>query len=871
MSRSGILASLIFLSVAVVQPAIAHAEFGITPGSEEFSVLNAGGQPESQVGAHPDRLVVKFNLNTIEGGAGADGNLKDITMELPPGLTGNPSGVPTCSRTAFDGGLAEEKCPPEAQVGEVRLEIPGFRTLVMAIFNLEPAPHEMAALGAALEKIRKPILMQLRPGDHGTTLVLADLFQSLPISAAEVELWGVPVDHQSEVIAPRLPFLTLPSHCGEPLELSLSVNSWQAPDVEHTVHMDSGAGLNGCDSQPFGPSIAFAMESPTADVPSGAGIDIAEPQNNAPDGRASAQLRDAVIALPKGVTLSSAGVAGIEACTGAEFGSGTTEPAACPAASRVGSVEMTSSALRAPMTGGLYMGEGPPGERFRLFVVAGGPGVEVKLIGALKIDPVTGQLTVVLSNLPRVPLEHMKLSFLGGPRAPLVTPLGCGPLTTTAHFGSQGDAVREVSSATELGGGSPCPRAIPFKPGFSAGAQQVEAGKEATLGITVRRQDGEQVLDRLSALLPFGMSPALGAVELCGPSGAASGDCPAASRIGSAVAEVGSGTEPTTLQGSIFLTGPYRGAPFGLVFTFRALLGNFDLGTLAARGALRIDPRSGQATLETSSLPQMIEGVPIRFRTVGLDIDRPGFIHNPTSCAAESFEATIFSAEGSKSDAASPFEVRGCESLKFHPDISMALRGATQLHKHGKPGLRLGLRSPQGSTNLRDVEIPLPRVIKFDPSGPAELCARQEAIAGDCPPGSLVGTAAAKTTLLSGQMKGSIYAVQPAGNGLPDLWTELDEKGLHLIVQAKTTVEKGHLTTKLVEMPDVTVSALKMKFNGGSGGIFTLRQDLCRPHASKKLMSTVALEGQNRAFRLARVELTHPSCARTDPQGMHGG
>ena len=160
------------------------------------------------------------------------------------------------------------------------------------------------------------------------------------------------------------------------------------------------------------------------------------------------------------------------------------------------------------------------------------------------------------------------------------------------------------------------------------------------------------------------------------------------------------------------------------MLTFRALLGNFDLGTLTVRGALRMDPRSGQAMIETASLPRVSEGVPIRFRTVGLDFDRPGFIHNPTSCAAQSFEASIVSASGTKSEAVAPFEVRRCDALRFHPEISMALRGGKQMHLHGKPGLQLGVRSPGGSIDLRDVELSFPDRLKLDPSALKEICAR---------------------------------------------------------------------------------------------------------------------------------------------------
>lgn len=858
MRRSAGLAGLIALLVATALPAIARAEFGIAPGSEELSVLDAAGQPESRAGSHPDRLTVKFGMNTVEGNA--DGNLKDIVIDLPPGLNGEPNGVPACPRKVFDGAFTKEECPSDTQVGKVELTLPLLGKLEMSIFNVAPAPGEMAALGAVRETLRLPISMQLRPGDHGTTLTIADLFQTLPITGAEIELWGIPADHQEEPVAPRLPFLTLPGRCDEPLALTLHVDSWQEPGAERSAEVADGPKLTGCDSLSFAPSVAFAMDSPAADAPSGARVEIAAPDGGGPDDRANAQIRSAVVSLPGGVTLSPAGIAGIEACSDAQFGLGSATPAACPAASRIGSVEMTSPLLRGTGTGELYMGRERPGERFRLFADAGAPGVEVKLAGRLAVDPATGRLTVSLVGLPQIPLERMTLSFDGGPRAPLATPLDCDPLRATARFDSYSGASRDASSAAEDRGGPACHGATGFEPDFTAGGSATGAGEDTTLSITVKRRDGERLLDRLLARLPRGISPALGSVEQCAAPAAATGACPAGSRIGSAVAEVGSGPEPVTLHGDIFLTGRYRRAPFGLALTFQARLGGFDAGRLVVRGGLTMDPRTGRATIETGSLPQIVEGVPIRFRTVGLDIDRPGFVGNPTSCEAQSVEATIVAVGGAGSDATTPFRVGGCGSLRFHPAISIALHGAKRLHRRGKPGLRMTLRSPQGSTGLRAVRIPLPRIVKLSPTGPQELCARPEAIAGDCPAGSRVGAATAMSALFGGWMGGSIYVVQPAGNGLPDLWTDLGKQGLHIMVRARTSVRKGRVITSLAGMPDVPVSALSMRFGGGSRGIFALRRGLCGRRAPKRLLSSVAFAGQDGAFRMARERLRHPRC-----------
>src|SRR5204862_1517349 len=109
--------------------------------------------------------------------------------------------------------------------------------------------------------------------------------------------------------------------------------------------------------------------------------------------------------------------------------------------------------------------------------------------------------------------------------------------------------------------------------------------------------------------------------------------CPADSRMGSAVAEIGSGPSPARLPGDAFLTGPYRGAPFGLELRFHTKLGPFDFGWFTVRAAVRLDPDGGKTSIETDTLPEAIEGLPVRLRTIGIDIDRRGLVRNPTSCA----------------------------------------------------------------------------------------------------------------------------------------------------------------------------------------------------------------------------------------------
>jgi hypothetical protein len=439
----------------------------------------------------------------------------------------------------------------------------------------------------------------------------------------------------------------------------------------------------------------------------------------------------------------------------------------------------------------------------------------------------------------------MTLRFDGGAGSLLVTPLPCGPATTTARFTPHSGGAAVATQATVAVGplGPPCGTPQPFAPSFEGGSTNARAGKSTAFTTTVRRRDGEQLPARLAIAFPAGMSAALGSVRRCPAAAAAAAACPAASRIGHAVAELGPGTSPGRLTGEAHLTGPYRGAPFGLALVFDAAIGPFDLGEMVVRGTLRVDPLSGQVTVETDALPRTFEGVAVRFQTIGLDIDRPGFIRNPTSCRPKSVAATLRSTAGAVSRSASRFAVRGCIDLPFRPAFSMALTDRRQQRRGGKPGLRIAARLPAGDAALRRVDALLPRLLRFDPSALRAVCSRGQALEGACPRKARVGTGYARTPLLDRALRGSIYVVQPRGAGTPDLWTSLEGAGIRVDLRAETAVEEGRLETSLVGLPDFPMASFAMRFAGGRRGIFALKGDPCG--ARRGLVAPLAIEGQN--------------------------
>lgn len=859
-ARGAILTALVLLAAAAM-PALSSAHFAIQPGSLQVHAVDSSGNPDARAGSHPDRLVMDFNIETSAGAAA-----RDLVFEFSPGLSGSPIATPTCPRPVYE----FEDCPPETQVGKFSALFNGGENFRQPVFNITPAPSQLGAI-AFKPFWETELEMSVRPRDFGLTIATYDMPQ-LPFNNGHVELWGIPADKNGAVPPPgeplkRAAFLTMPTKCG-PLDFTLRTREWGAGAewVSDTVETEP---FTDCESLPFEPNLGLRLTDTKPDSPTGARIDLNLAEFNGPDERVSAGLKDVRIDLPPGLTVSPAGVEGRETCDDEQFGLGRETPVTCPFRSRVGSVVVSTTQLASNLEGSIFMGRELPGERFRLFVAASAPGIQYKAVAQLTADPQTGQLSTALNELPQFSIGQISLQFEGGPRALLATPLTCGPAKAQARFVPYSGAAA-VESKASVAIGSPCVSAPSFSPGLLAGSTDTRAGRSTAFALTLSRGEGEQLPGKFSTTLPPGLSANMTAVTLCPEAAAATATCSAESRIGSAVGEVGSGPSPAKVPGAVYVTGPYKGAPFGLAIVFRAAIGPFDLGTLNVRATLALDPHTGQVTIE-HLLPALFEGVPLRFRTIGIDLTRPGFLVNPTSCEPKLLTSTITSVDGRPVAVEKPFRVAGCGALRFRPKVAVALDRSAR--RAGNPELSFAVKVPKGQANLRRLRVAFPRALKFHNAGLTEICARGAAAEGRCRPGSQVGTAVAISPLLGEPLRGPVYVVQPTDGGFPDLWSNVEGMGVKLRLKSESSGKNGNLVTEMVDLPDLPLSSFKMRVDGaGKGGaIFSIGKGLCRGRGS--LASPVELEGHSGAVRAAKVRMKagcpRPQARRSKARRAH--
>jgi hypothetical protein len=843
-------------AIAVLAPRASadEAGFGLVPGGFAVRMLDAEGNPEHRAGAHPDRVQIDFAFEGEESPA-------EIDFEMPPGFSGNLGAVPACPRQAHEEG---EECSPQTQVGTFKLGPAGGSGTVLPVYNLEPGTGEAAAFASRTD-VELHSSLELRPGDFGITMTISDL-PEFDAGEAHFELWGVPADHQEGTPGERRPFLAAPSTCG-PLAFTLRARSREEGAAWLSDTTQTSPAQSGCESLSFGPHLGLALTDPVADSPTGVRMEIVGPGEEDADGLADAQIRDVAVELPPGLTIAPAGATRLVACSDAQLDLGGSGEPACPAGSRVGSVEVESPSFGEPLSGSVYLGQERPGERFRLFVAVPGPGFVLKFAGSLHADPVTGRLAATLLDLPQATIGRLEMRLGGGPGSLIASPLACGTAAATASFVPYGGGAPMASSASVFVGarlpGLLCPGPLPFTPEILLERSSRRAAQVTSLTTTLKRRDGELLPRRFAIGLPPGLSAVLGSVRACAPADL-NATCPEESRIGGVVIQAGPGQAQATLRGDVYLTGPYRRAPFGLLVRVPAELGPFDLGTIAFRAALELNDRSGRVTIISDPLPEAIEGVQVRLRAIELSLDRPGFLRNPTGCRPAHVSGAVEATSGVSAPVSTVLKTFGCGKLHFEPRFHVTLESDGI-----KPGvgLRMVAHLRRGEAAVRAMRVSLPRAIELSPTGVEAICSRPDALHQECPGGARIGTARARTPLFDEPLSGAVYLVRPEGDGQPDMWLTLSRGDLRFGLSGRTEVDDGHFVAKLAGFPDMPLSSLTMRLGEAGGGALTLSGDPCARSQWDGLVFGLSLRGQNGARRRLRVPVATRARCRAHRRG----
>jgi len=852
----------------------------ITPAAEPFSLLDftssaldASGSPDTQAGDHPAALYTAFDVpsaNVETAGGPLQDPVEDprqVVIDLPAGLVGNPQAAPRCTegQLATFGG-----CPPGAQVGEIGLleplgasaaqqQQPGAEANI-PVYNVVPERGYPAEFGLFEPLLQRPVYLfaSVVGGGAGAHLRITSqpLPQSLVINGESATFYGDPAVQDGTPNSP-IAFFTNPADCGAPgFTTTIHVDTWQNPgrfnpdgtpdfsDPNWKSASSIAPPVTGCNQLQFSPTLSVQPDVSTPDSPAGVNVDLQVPQNSDPNGLATPPLRDATVTLPAGVAVSPSAANGLEGCTDAQAALDSNTPANCPDGSDIGTVDITTPVLADHLTGQIYLmtpqcspctnADAQDGSMLRGFIQASADGVLLKVPGTFSADPLTGQLTAHFLNNPQFPFSDLKLAFKGGARGLISTPSTCGSFTTAGDLASWASPQTADTITEDPFTISGCGNPNQFSPSFTAGTQNAQAGAYAPFVLSLSRSDSDQTFSGLSVKLPPGMLAKLAGVPVCSDSDASAGTCPAASQVGTVEAGAGPGSEPFFLPGQAYLTGPYKGAPYGLAVVVPAIAGPFNLGTVVVRQALYVDPTTAQVTDVSDPFPTILDGIPLQIRRIDVDLNRPDFTVNPTSCNPMTVTGTLTSTGGMSANVSSRFQVGGCQDIGFSPKLKIALTGKGKTKSGDHPTLTATLTDPAGQANIRSAKVALPLSMALDPNNSQHVCAfaTAQAVHGGavgCPTSTIVGTATTVTPLLSQPLTGNVYLVQGIRTNaqgqqiktLPTLLVPLRGQ-IALDLRAQTSVSGGKLVTTFPTIPDAAVSSFTLKINGGKKGLLVV-------------------------------------------------
>lgn len=900
------------LIVSAVWGGIVPAHAAAEISSEPFEVL-----PESfhvtpstmQAGAH-ENLTVGFDFAHNSNGT-THGDVRTIAVNLPAGFDASDTAVDTCTGSELLGFSGEHgdlpTCPVSSQVGMISFEIANPKgagyppaQFTVPLYNMEVSSFGVAAqLGFKTKVITSTIQVGVRSSDLGIVTTTPNI-QKVEARNVSATVWGVPAAHEHdaqrgetcgdefEVPAvcheelggpvaagiPAKPFLANPTSCGM-FDASVEAYSWEEPFTVSRVSAEVGP-IKGCARLPFEPAIEAQTSIPSAESPTGLNATGVVPQGwENPESLATANLKNATVALPVGFTVNPGSGSGLGACTPQQYAAETSSSLpgeGCPLQSKIGTVEVETPILAEKITGSVYIAtplNNPFGSLLSLYVVAKAPdrGIVVKVAGNVHLDETTGQLVTTFENNPQQPFGKFILKFEGAAAPPLVTPPACGSYALSAEFTpwstepGEPEVPRLVSSPpvqiTQGVNKGPCPTGgvPPLKPQVISGTDNNVAGHYSSFYLRIVREDGEQEITKFTTVLPPGLTGDLSKVPFCpdaaieaarsatGQQELAVPSCPVASEIGHTLVGAGVGSVLAQTPGKIYLAGPYHGSALSLVSITSATVGPFDLGTVVIRFALRVNPLTAQVEVDSNGsdpIPHIIQGIVVHVRDIRVYVDRSQFTINPTSCNRMMIANNITGAGADYANPAdqmlatitTPFQAADCSNLAFKPTFKVSTSGKTSRRNGTSLNVNLSYpKAPFGSqANIHSVKVELPRQLPSRLSTLQQACrvAVFEQNPASCPVASRVGAAVAHTPILPVPLTGPAYFVSHGGAQFPELIIVLQGYGITIDLHGETFISKANITSSTFRsVPDQPVTDFSLNLPAGRFSALAANTNLC--------------------------------------------
>ncbi len=876
---------LVALVAALLPPLVvaspAAAAFGVAAVTPTVETPAGGPLPASgplAAGAHPDSVT---RIDFSDRGVGAADTVRDLVVDFAPGIVARIDHVPECSQANFavDDHRTAANCPGSA-VGSV---VTGLTTTNPAvdllldpigggadprvtgtIYRITPPAGYPAAFGIDVappvgDRIKQISPISVDPHDLGLTASLSGLPNS-----AELPIFGRVGLHTNYIVqrldgyvAGGRSFFTNPTAC-IPAAITATATSYAgvtSTSAGEYTPVD-------CENVPFGTTLAITVDPPLTDWTSTVTSNVRPGEFDVP--RSNAHVKSTTVTLPQSLLLNPALAARLDACTDAQFAlNDTSVEARCPPSSAVGDIDFVSPILGS-FPGRAFFGESAPGDRLRLVLDVPLYGAHIKVSAHVRPSTTTGQITTIFDLLPQIAFTDFRLTFHGGPRSALVSPTECGTHTASAITTPWSGTAPQASSGSFTvswdGRGAPCPRI--FQPSMATSVSNPQGGASPRFTLIAERPDRNVPVGRMEYDLPAGLvgSLALRGLTQCSLADAAAARCPASSRIGPVVSIDGSGTEPPSLPGDVFLTKPkVKGDPAGLSVAVPARLGPVDAGIVIVGVRLQLRPDGGLHAV-SDPIPPLQEGIPLAIRKLTVTIDRRGFMRNPTSCG-EKQALGFFNSIGSETASIrSSLRFTGCDRLRFKPRLRAFVGASGKTRQNAHPPFTTVISTRGTDAAIGSARVRLPRALATNLRGIGAACSPEDFAASRCSRRAQTGTAEAISPLFPTKVTGPVWLVRRERGQLPKLVVQL-RNPIALTFEGLNQVgSSGLITTTFPTLPDLALTKFTLRFRGGRYSALENTTNLCR----SRLRMPLQLRGQNGKVVRGRPRIAVRGCRKAN-------
>ena len=324
---------------------------------------------------------------------------------------------------------------------------------------------------------------------------------------------------------------------------------------------------------------------------------------------------------------------------------------------------------------------------------------------------------------------------------------------------------------------------------------------------------------------------------------AAAGNCPAASQIGTTTVGVGAGASPLYVPQpgkaptAVYLAGPYKGAPYSLVVKVPAQAGPFDLGTVAVRSALARRPGHRPGLGQVRSPAPDPRGHPDRLPRRRVEVDRPDFTLNPTSCDPMEVDGhDHLGSQGQRANASDRFQVGQLRTPRLQAQAGAEAQGRDQPRR--LPGAE---GDPDAMPRAGQHRPGLGRPCRRPSSSPRATSGRLHpgAVRRRSLPGGERSTATRRHSrpLLDKPLQGPVYLQVSSNNPLPDLVAALDGQ-IHIDLAGRIDSVNGGIRNTFELGPRRPGLQVRPHMQGGKKGLLVNNTDLCEAKPGPRSKST---------------------------------